>query len=336
MSVDSIITRILKWGIAKGSVWGTMPTLGAGDEMHPQSASGFNHSIPNSPDKGAGYGLLTNSVLGSEDLPVPSFSLYPYEDDDKFLLLLGAIFGSDVVSGVSDPYSHTMEMQNESTVFFGIGYQEGDEVKRIPSVKFDNLSIEPNNDGIIEFSATGKGDTNEVGVATDLDSVTALAVIKPYLFKNLTMRINAQSDGALASPTDDLAITHFKIDMPRPSESSIESGSGNWNEPVQGEFPEWRLTFKIDKKNALAKTLHTAFLAGTLQKADLVFTGTTTNRTMTFEFPAMKIEKSNFERSTKVGVEFTCLLQRATSAPTGMTGIENTFIGKSSVSSAVI
>jgi hypothetical protein len=333
---DSVLTRILKWGIALASTWNTdIGAFAAGDQMLPHASTGWQMDRPTVLNKSAGLGRVQSSHLKPQSQPAPGFTIWPYEADHIFLLLLALYLGDDVVTGEGDPYTHTMEEQDESNFFCGVKFQEGDEVKGLASWMLTMLEIAPNSDGVIEFVASGLGDLLDTFTSTDLDSVTKTDIEDPYEFENTVFRINDQSAGALAGG-DELELTNFKISFARPAQSIMASGNLFYSQPKQAEFPEPTLEIELEAKNTAAEGLFTDFEAETIQKCDFTFSGTSADREIILEFPAAKILSAQFEPDTVVTAKFTFQLQKATAAPTGMTGVNNTAIVKTSYATDVL
>ena len=142
----------------------------------------------------------------------------------------------------------------------------------------------------------------------------------PCTLQNFTFRINGQSGDALDSG-DDLEVSDFKISLARPSDSVIVSGGGYIAEPKEGGFPEFRVTFRIPRKNTVAKTLYTAITNGTLQKAEAIYGGSSASRELKFSFPQLFVESVVIPFEEVVYADVTLRVQKASAAPTGMTGI---------------
>lgn len=333
---DSVLGRILKWGIKKGTTWNTDPgAFAAGDQMLPQALSGFDDVRPNIANMSAGMGRIQASYLKPQDQPTPGFTIWPYEEDQIWILLLALYLGSDVVTGVADPYTHTLEEQDLSEYFVSIKGQEGDEVKGVASYMQTQLEIQPNGDGIIEFVSSGIADLYDLFTSTDLDAVTKTAIEDPYEMENVVFRINDQGDIALAAG-DEMELTNFNITLPRPATSIRASGNLYWSQPKQGGFPEPMVSIELESKTTAAKDLYADYKAQTMKKLDFTFTGTSANREFIFEAPAAKIESALYAPEEVVTASFTFRLQKATSAPTGMTGINNTAIIKTSYATSPI
>lgn len=329
-----ILKRTSTVALVQGATWGTAPAFPALSGAYAQTFSGFPLERENTPDMGAGFGLISNSEQGNDTPPSVSLKVWPYEADKTCLLLLAMMFGTDVVTGAGDPYSHTLTMQETSDLFFAIGGEEGTEIKVIPSVSLTGLDITFAN-GIAEFDATGTGNTVSIAGGTVLDSVTYSARTGVFQFKNTTFRINAQSGDALAAG-DAVQVSDLKLSMKRDSDRVIVTGSTNILQPAEGPFPEWTLEFTIPHKNATSVTLYTAFAAQTLQKVDITMAGTTADRSLTVSFPQVKLTSVTNPYEEIQSTKVMCSIEKASANPSGMAFLVPTAVWKTSIAASVL
>ena len=391
-----IIKRIHKFAMAKGSTtWGTAPSFGINNGFFPQGTpGGLSPNRPNAPDEGAGMALQKSSYLGVYDPTVPSFQIFPYEDDLTALHWLTLMMGNDTVlpaaapadwaatttydladeakstvdngfwyecttAGTSDGteptwpttigatvtdgsvvwtceailYTHTMLFQNESNHFVGFGWDEGTKVRLLPSAIIENFEIGVDGEGRIVFDATFKGSKITTGTSTDLNTVTYKAINKAFLLRNTVLRINAQS-GAALDADDKVTLVDFKITKNRDSDSVIPAGSDYILQPKQGKFPKLTLTFSIPRIDTAAETLYDAYLAETLQKADIVFSGSNADRELKLEYSQVKITKADNPHDEILACNIECELEVASIAPDGMANLMPAAIWKTDVATS--
>jgi hypothetical protein len=213
-----------------------------------------------------------------------------------------------------------MLFQNESNYFVGFGWDEGTKVRLLPSAAIENLEIGVDSEGRIIFDGTFKGSKITTGAGTELDTVTYKALNKAFLLRNTNLRINAQSDIALAVG-DKVTLVDFKIAKNRDSDSVVPGGSDYILQPKQGKFPKLTLTFSIPRIDTLAETLYDAYLAETLQKADIVFSGSHVKRELKLEYSQVKITKADNPKDEVLACEIECEIEIASVAPAGMTNL---------------
>jgi hypothetical protein len=320
--MGSELSRINKYGYKKASAWGTAVDMAAGDLFYPQSISGLDLKKKIAPEKGKGQGFESNSYTGPNDAMSVSFDEFIYQDGGIPLLLLAQIFGTDVVTGASDPYSHTMTAATTSGKFGTLVFEEGSEVKAIPSLMPTGIKIAPNGDGIMSMNVSAIGNTVSIGAAEAISSGAYAAGEGelPFKLSGLTLRMNAMSGDALDSG-DDLVVTDIELDLQRPATTEVVNGATTVSLPKEGGYPEWKLSFRIPAKDATSVALFTAYNADTAQKATLELAGTTGDHSLLFSFPRVMIESMENPHDDVISTRVVCRLQKAAAAPTGMTGI---------------
>jgi hypothetical protein len=303
--------------------WGTGVVPGALDGAYFQTFDGFNLETVEEVDLAAGMGQEANSVQGNDSPIEPSFLVWPYESDRTAMLLLAMMMGSDDISGAGDPYAHKMTWEDISGKFCTVIGLEGTEVKSIPSALIQSLEIAQNANGIIQFSGQFKGNT--VAVGGSVAAITYKADELPFLFRNMVLRINDQSAGALASG-DAIEVSDFKIPHLRPSDSVIVTGGTTIVQPAEGEFPSMMLEFTIPHKTAVSNQLYTDWRAKTLKKVDITFSGSGATRELLGNFPQAKIEFVNNPHDPVISTIIRMRFQKASAAPTGMTAITSEWV----------
>lgn len=314
--MGSIVKRVNKYAIALASTWGTAVAPGALDGVYFQSFDSFDKEMNETPDMGAGMGIEQNSEQGNDNPVAPNFVVWPYENDRASMLILAVFMGSDVISGVADPYTHKMQMQPISGKFVTIVGEEGTEIKTIPTAVIQSLTVAPNANGIIEFRGQFKGNT--VDVSGSVAAVTYKADDLAFLFKNLVLRINDQS-GAALSGTDAIDISDFSITGSRPSDEVFVTGATTIAFPQEGEFPSLMLEFKIPHKSAVSNQLYTDWINKTLKKIDMTFSGSGATRELLANWPQAKIEYITNPHDNVISTTVRLRLQKASAPPTGMT-----------------
>lgn len=315
--MSSVNTRLDTVAIAQGTTWGTEATVGALDGAYVQPGfSGFSLTRGESPDMGAGFGLEANSEQGNDNVVPVNMTLWPYEDGKTALKLLAGLLGDDTTAGVADPYTHTLDMQEESGIFWSVAGQEGAEDKVIVSAFLEEWTMSFNGQGICEWSFSGKGNTVE---GTTISGVTYQAQTGVYLFRNTSLKMNAQAGADVAAETD-LGITDLTLKITRPSDEVYVTGSTNIAQPKEGPFPEAMIEFTIPHKNSDSQTLYTAWAAQTLQKCQIIITGSA-NRSITISMPQVKLQEVTNPWDDVISTKVIGRLQTASTAPTGMTGI---------------
>lgn len=332
---NSVLKRILKAGMVKASAWGTSVDPGATHGFFVQEVSGIEYRRKMEPDRAAGFGFESNAEQGSDEPLTVGITAFAYEADRQTLMLLSMMFGSVSVAGGSDPYTHTGTVTDESDYMVTFAWQEGDEVKAIPTAKVTELSLSFNDNGTLNFEASLLGPKVSIASSTLLDDVTYSASSAAFQLRNATFRINAQSGDALDSG-DDLEISDVKLTMSRPMDQVYVTNLGHIAEPKGGEYPEFKLEFTIPRKNATAKTLYTAWAAETLQKATLTIAGSSASRELSIILPQLKLESVDFPFEDIIPCKVVARIQKASSNPSGMSSTYPQFTWKTAIAASTL
>ena len=315
--MGSEVTRVNKFGIAKGTTWGTAVVTETNAGLYPIGFTGFNYDRNIHIDKGAGHGFESSAHRGNDSPFEFSWSSILYEDDWATLFLLAMMHGNNTVTGAGDPYTHTMIAQDESGYFFTFRGEESSEIKSTASAVLLSADLVfEEGEGVWKLDCTGRGLPPAVEGA--VSSLTYKSLTNPFLKQNTVLRINDQSGDALDSD-DAIGVSNLAIRMARPADAKHVTGSVNYAQFKGGEFPEWILEFTIPHKSADSIAMY-ADWAGTYNKADITLTGNT-NRELLLQYPQVYIESVVNRHEEVLATDVRCRLQKAISAPTGMTGM---------------
>lgn len=320
--MGSELSRVNKYGYKKATTWGVAVDMAAGDLFYPQSISGLDIKLKVTPDVGKGQGFETAAYVGGNDALSISFDVLLYQDGGAALLLLAQLFGTDVVTGASDPYTHTMTAGATSGKFGTLAFEEGTEVKVVPSFMPTSGKIAPNGDGIMVLSVSGIGNKVSIANASAISSGTygSGEALSPFKLSGVTLRVNGQSGDALDSG-DDLTVTDLEADFQRPADGVVVNGGTSISKPTEGGYPEFKVSFRIPAKDATAVALYAAYIAGTRQKATLTLAGTAADHELAFSLPQITLDSVENPHEDVISTRVTGRIQRALTAPTGMTGI---------------
>lgn len=332
---NSVLKRVLKAAMVKATTWGTSVDPGANHGFFVQEVGGIEYRRKMEPDKAAGFGFESNAEQGSDEPLSVNVTAFAYEADRQTLMLLSMMFGSVSVTGAGDPYTHTGTVTPESDYMVTFAWQEGDEVKAIPTAKITDLSLLFNDNGTLNFEATMLGPKVSIASSTLLDDVTYSASSAALQLRNATFRINAQGGDALDSG-DNLDVSDIKLTFSRPMDEVYVTNLGYIAEPKGGDYPEFKLEFSIPRKNAASKTLYTAWAAETLQKATLTIAGTSSDRELSIILPQLKLESVDFPFEDIIPCRVVARIQKAASNPTGMSSTYPQFTWKTAISASTL
>lgn len=332
---DSVLKRMLKIAVAKATEWGTAEAVGAGDGLRALTISGMDRQINIAPDHSAGQQFEGFAHVGIDVTPNPAYTVLINENDDVAMLALAAILGDDVVSGGSDPYTHTMPFEDEGAVFLSLYRQEGDEVKACASFKPTSVEQSFDGNGILQFSVSGIGNKITTAAADACDTVTFPTRSTAYTMDDTVFRINAQAGDALDAD-DAVEVADLVVTFGRESDTVLVTGGDAIVEPKDGAYPTCMMTFRIPRKNAMSKTLYTGMGAGTMFKGDITISGSSASRELLEQFPQLQVESCSNPDNDVIYTEVTLRGQKASAAPTGMTATKPTVAWKCGVSGALV
>jgi hypothetical protein len=320
----------------QGSVWGTAVAVGATDGLFVSSDGN-----PALKQEFKPFGGLDSIMSKDGDLgPAEAVDFSPefsgegcglqYEMGANGSLIV-AFFGTSTSvtqQGSTTAYKHVIDFANEVTDFFTIASERPGDIYEIPSAVPMKLNLKPGN-GFLQGSVTLRGNTmnntSATNTATQLDAVTRAAEGGIIRFQDGVFLMNAQSGGAVSSPTDAVTISDFEINLERSMDALTVLGGTYIAQPAESAIiGSFKVTLPHD--TGTAATWFANYLAKTAQKATLTFTstelaGTAYYYTFTIGFPRLMPKVApdvKLEDIINNGLEF--LILEASAAPTGMTG----------------
>ena len=274
---------------------------------------------------GAGLSMLQDSDTGAVNPTVSISKTVKYDDQGNGLL--GQFMGTETVAAWAGSLSvHSIAFNstlnaNYMTVAFQATTTEVFEYIN-SAVKAITFSAKPNDylKATYDIIATDRKITGTTNTAATLASANEPSSAKPVIVRpSHTLRINAQAGSALASPTDNKAITSAELKLERPQEIVQEiRGASGAGAPRATDLFSATLTCTF--KTLQDFTWFTAQEAGTEYKIDGSFTDGA-NREFTFLLPRVKIVADpdfnvSDDGENPLTVTFKSLV--ASTAPSGM------------------
>ena len=324
--------------VAKGTTWGTPLAAGALDGLL-ITGEGMGAGAPEDlVSEEAGVGWQQTSEAGDINIEGAVSGFLRYESALWRLIALGMGSASVVQIGVSTAWRHTFDFLDTLLALFGtIAIDKGPEVWEFPSAKVIGFSISGEAGQPVNFEITTRCDalnrntSGGINNNTTMASVTYRSKALRVLFQHLTFRINAQSAGALASPTDDLQISSFNLSVTRPQSADHVSGQQRIIEPVEDGLPVVTLEFVIPEY--IGATHLDRMVAHTALKADLVFDSgvlagaASQNYDVVISIPQLILtaDEAAVAAAAKIPETMSGRCEEAQSAPSGMTGITKPF-----------
>lgn len=327
-----------KIAVKKAATWGTAVACGAGDGVLYIPQGGIKKSAGFLLDDSAGLVYPKDGNLGGISAAGPLPFYLRYDSLDLLIAMFMGTAGAPTQQGGSAAYAYSYVFaDNIDGKFVTIAEHMKNFIFEHPTAKVVGITLKGERGKALEITfdviSINKVSDSSVNTTTTFNNVTFTEVANRVLFSQGVIRMNAQSGGALASPTDVIKPTSFELSCKRNLKGEFTgsnvytSGSNSQDlidEPVYDGQPEFSLKLTFPR---LSATTYLSILNGdTRQKMDMTFTGgliaSTYYRTFKIEFPHLQLKNddpADEKGAIKEPLEFTC--HGASSAPTGMTGI---------------
>jgi len=322
--------RILAAGAKKGAAWGTAVALGALDGLLITTDGGPTRKQPYLPAKEHDTPFVRAGDLGPID-PV-DFALsgaWRY-DPGRLGTLLAMIYGTagaPTLQGTT-AYKHIFQFKDSIEGLFAAYAKElPGKIHEVASAKpyAAEFSIA---DGLLNFSLSLRGntiiDTSTVNTATQMDALTYPDRYNRVRFKDLTVKMNDESGGAVTAETA-LVINGMTISISRPLDAVVPAGQDFILEPQETDHPTVTVKLSFPRATSVNTAFFAKFTAETPQKLLAKFTGalieTSYYYDLAFYFPRLKLspDPPTYADNEVVPAEITLIAEEATAAPTGMT-----------------
>jgi len=277
------------------------------------------------------------------DVTLPGQLYYDHFTYRLEALAMGSPAATTVVSSVAAnslvAYQHVIDLApntNGRAITFCMDKVQLVEELRSAKVVGFNLSV--GDGGIMNESFHLVGDYVHEASAINTRSTVTTSAVFPALANRVarrhgTFRMNAQGIAVSLTAADALPTpTEITLTYDRAQDTANVFGQQGIIEPADNAAPTVELAMTFARSNSTEiNSVYRAAIAGTAFKGDLTFLGgyinSTTQRTYLFQFPyleprepAMPVSGGENVRPT---LRFVC--KKASTAPTGMTGITNPF-----------
>ena len=321
-----------KLAIVKGSTWGTAVALSTGHRM-PFRSTGLDYQRTPVPNED----INSRGVQGPPDLG-NSFVNGPIEISGDYRQVGHQLLAAMIIGAAGSPgaavetgvYLHRMRFQpNTNGLFVSAGVDFGGvDVWGFNSVKPSRRVLIAQSGGRLDerYEFDGRGVDKTISssgwtYATDPTDGGTLRV----LHRHATLRINAQSGGALGS-SDETPFTRVEVDISRNHQMEYaQQGQPEEPSPAGWGSVTLRVTF-FGATAALMTLLRDAKDARTELKADLKFNhgvllGATLNHERCFYFPKLVVTDApmNIPGPGPIPFSVTMSAHAAASTPTGFT-----------------
>ena len=318
--------RLLAYAAKKGTTWGTAVALGATDGMHVYSCGVSGPSAPYLPAKEADTPFTKTGVLGQLEAIAINIAFDARYDAGALALLEALFMGTaGAPTDLTGAYAHTFQFADNPAGFACMAWEKPSKIFEVQSAKPTGMTFNIG-DGLLKGAITLIGnqviDDSAVNTATQMDAVTYDDDYNRITFEQISVKMNAESGGAVASETA-LEYSNLDISFQRPMDSVHAGGGATIIEPLQNDHPV--VTVKIDfpRMNATNDDYFQTFNAETAQKILVSATGALITGALyydkKFNFPRMKIVNIEYPDGGEITpASITLQSEQAAANPTGM------------------
>jgi len=323
----------LDFALTLGATWATAATVGALKGVYVDAISPMSLQQEVVFDETMGTDFQSRADLGQKVIDV-TFDA-PLRYDNAHWNAVAQWFGDDSQTGTSTPYTHTMDLQDETSLYYtAVGSLDGMLVE-YPSVKSSGFTIATGGDGFMTLQLRGIANTMKyaadgLNTSTNIGNITYTTNTLKVPLQHGRVNINAQAGADFNSSGDG-------SDRVYPSEITIEcnrdldrdftanrtaSNSVVWEttEPQRNGYPTVMVTLSFPELTALSDL--EAFQDQTMKKAEVYFYASA-NNSIKFQFPNLQPVQPTFDLSGagRQGYTVSYMALSCATAPTGMTGV---------------
>ena len=322
----------VKFGLAKAATWGVAATVGALDGIYITGISPLVKQREVIPDESLGYTFLERMDQGLENVDVVVDLVSRYEN--KHWQWIAMFMGDDSVSTAS-PYTHTMALQEESSIYFtGAGIID-DIMLEYPSIKATGFTLSGSSDSSqYTLQLRGIADTVEVdsdctNSSTNTDNLTYSTQTNLMKFTHTRVYMNAQAGAILGTAAaiypnsisieaNNNFVREFLADR-----TTANSKEDKTSEPQRDGYPEMMVTLGFPELT-LASQLQ-EFENASNQKME-IYIYEDANQSVKFEFPNLQPLQPDISVSSPGRIPRTMVYQAlrvaSTASATGMAFVE--------------
>lgn len=271
-------------GWRHGSTWGTAVAAGAGHGIELTAPPNIQGNTVAIEDRSiTGIPTQRGPIAGNRIASVSFGGQLKYEGVGR---VIAQVFGTAGVPTTVDTSArqHVYKIKaHRDGIFSTLAHEivKDTTIYEAPSVKLSTLTLRSNSGGLAEWEVSGPASDLEtasaVNTTTTIDTITLPANREFVPFRQMVVRINAQSGGALGS-SDVRYVTGFEFTLERNVSGDVTTEFGNKiSEPSETDFA--RVTGSVtfaELQNGTGGSLADVAtqLAFTAQKMDVTFTST--------------------------------------------------------------
>lgn len=320
-------------GIVKGSAWATASTVGALDGVHLMNVSPLAPQYEVIQDETLGNDFIQEIDLGRQSVDVNLTGPSRYENSQW--VAVASFFGDDSQTGTSSPYTHIMDLQDETSIYYTCAATIDDMIVEYPSVKTSQFTLNTDGNGFMDFSIVGIANTVKLGAdatnaSGDFTNLTYKTDTLKMRFDHCRVNINAQGGADFDSSgdgTDRVYPNEITLEFSRgivrdylANRTTSNSILGETSEPQRDTFPQVVVNMTFPELTALSDL--EAFQDETLKKMEIYFYRDA-NYSAKFQFPNLQPVQptSDVAGGGRIPYTVSYFAMSAAAAPTGMTGV---------------
>ena len=322
----AIQKRNKKIGVKRASTWGTAvePSINDGFFAESFSPPGGDRNIWVNEGE-AGRGMVSEIEVLEYKEQTGTIGIKAYCEGIE--LFLAAVMGSEEDATEVQPaavYKKTYPLsENIEDKFFSIAWDEGAELKCIPSAVFNSLNLSI--DGTVKIEAGFIGDRVIVPSGFQVPSGVTYEGQIQNAFKLLNSKVYMNdAGGAEFQESDKITPTNVSISVTRGHVADKPgAGEASISQPSEQNAPSLEMSLSFPRKNTTNQGYFQDFNSGVAKKVKVVFEGPEISEgakyEMSFFFPKLiltEVPKFGFDSPTPVELKLKTL--KAVTAPTGM------------------
>jgi len=321
--------RFLAVGARKGADWGDALALGAGYGLPTRALAGFNVSRDYISANEADTPLPRTSnldVIKPVDLTHSVDMLYdPGALGTLIALLMGTAGAPSLVeTGV---HKHTFQLADSAWGKFAtIAAEFPGKIWECPSAKPMEWLLKASDRGFVTSELKLRGNTiiddSIVNTATQMDALTYADRENRVLFRQNTVKMNAQAGGDV-SAENALNVNGIEASIKRTGHDEPRGANGiSILEPAEAGWPDIRLKLNFPRFDTVSAAFFGSAEDEVYQKAIVMFEGVLAGAAAKYSLKLylprlrMLMPEGGWDEIVKVGVEL--VAEEASAAPTGM------------------
>lgn len=319
----AVSSRNSKVGLAIAGSWGTATAVGAGNGVWVTDDIKVSLSMQIDEDRSAGQGFITSLQVANHNVVKAELPTYLHYND-VFQNQLWALACGTGGASTFEPAT------NKTGRYATIVRDKVEFISEVPSAKCSGFELSFGDNGRAEitwmFTASKEVVDSAVNTTTQIDALTFPTQGLRAFFKQVRVRINEASGGALGLG-DEIKITDLTFKYEQSMDELFVAGQDSVIEPEDDDFPEITVEMTFARLDPTSSNYIAYHRDNTPLKMELFFAGPD-SKSIKIEFPRLQVAEAPVEfkgGADNVAPEIVMNAYAALAAPTGMAGITAPF-----------